>query len=108
MHRAKQQPQRLQAIGHDQRKRVTRLRAKRAQQRRDLSASACKLGVGDAAAAFTIDSEDRVRTQRSLALDQVANGVAHTWPYLSKKVPKISRSLGTRSAMAREMRVMFR
>jgi hypothetical protein len=112
VHRAQQQPQGLQAVGHDDRHRVARAQALAFEHRGHAAAGAREFAVGDVAAAFRRLRVHRVRPLLRLLLDQRMDrggrAHAHCLPCVAKKSPKISASVGTTSGIGRDTRVMFR
>ena len=103
---AEQQAQRRQAVGHDQRDGLARRHALRGQPCADAAARGEQRAVVETRIALGGERVDGVGLRGRRAVDQLSDRV-HVRPYLSKNAPKISRSPGMRSAIGREMRVMF-
>ena len=84
VHCPQQQAQGLQAIGHDHRHRLTRLRAQGAQPSGRLAAIARKFGIGEPRLTLRVTSINSLRALTGLRLYQRTYRGAHDCPYLAK------------------------
>jgi hypothetical protein len=109
VHRADEQAAGLVAVGHQQRHFRAGANALAGQPGGQAQRSRPQFAEAHHPPGFRRDQVGRIGANRRLMFDQCPDRAQHAYlPYLRKCSPKISSSAGSRGAIRREMRVMFR